>query len=258
MTRKTQTPDALDQLRVELENATDAEALIIQFKGVPVRGAHGVLKRWPEDKFRGLQWQRAELHAHRVTVIRPAKGQAHVVSQSPIGLLAFYRVVCQHNPELLFDEDAGARAATLLLAQVELEESHQASPSTSKPLWWEPHVGALVGTKQAKLRLGVKTRNGVNSLVRTGKLLALRGPGARTLRYPESQFDPNTGRPWADLPKVLSLLRSARISDPEIAGWLVSPQSELDDLSPQQWLTARRDPEWVVTVARRTAADLVS
>ncbi len=90
-------------------------------------------------------------------------------------------------------------------------------------------------------------------LADAGILLSLPGSGGRV--YPAFQFS-RDGLPNPVVADALDLLMQADISEFTAAGWFVTPQKELDDRTPAEWIVSDGDPEALLRVARQTAAHL--
>lgn len=149
--------------------------------------------------------------------------------------------------ELGFDEDDpavgdvrsfGRRAALLVAADTV----------------WGRHLGPMLSTKQVIQLLRVTTRQAVNDRVRRHRLLALPGHD-RELDYPAFQFRAN-GEPYPGVPAVLKAFSTAGISPPTIASWFVTPQPDLDGVTPVEWMAAARDDNELAHAAQRSAQRL--
>jgi len=118
------------------------------------------------------------------------------------------------------------------------------------------HVGLLFDAEQARIVLGVASRQAVSKLARRGRLLALDAAGRRKL-YPAFQLGFN-GRPYPELARVLAIFDGAVETAYTVAFWLVSPQQLLEGESPAAWMRCRRDPERLLEAARRASAALAN
>lgn len=130
--------------------------------------------------------------------------------------------------------DAGARAAAAAL--------------------WRGRVGATLDTQDVTELLGI-TRQALDSRKRTGSVLAI--PGSGTSHYPVWQFDVG-GSTAAVRPITLMIVTAFReylddVAPFTIAAWATSPQPELDDRTPAEWIVDGGDDEPLVLAARRTA-----
>lgn len=117
---------------------------------------------------------------------------------------------------------------------------------------WRRHLGPSLTTMQVAELLGVGSRQAVHDRVRRRRLLAL--PTAeRDLAYPAFQFS-ETGEPYAEIGLVLDAFADAVLSPHTVASWLVTPQAALAGSTPIEWIRDGRQPEPLVTTARRGAA----
>ena len=122
------------------------------------------------------------------------------------------------------------------------------------PLIWRALVGEALDTEHVRELLGV-TRQALYQRVERGTLLGL--PGERTTLFPVWQFDDGGAR--AVTSQIVSAFRDALEDDYEpllVASWAVTPQPELDDRSPQDWLATGGAEEPVVVSAKRAAQAL--
>jgi len=121
-------------------------------------------------------------------------------------------------------------------------------------LQWQEHLGPLLTWQDAALLMAsVNTRQGVNDMVHRGRLLALRAEGGH-LVYPLFQF--HAGRPLPALGDLLAAFREVGVDAWTVASWLVTPQDELDGVTPVEWLKGGREPDRAVAAARHAAARL--
>lgn len=117
---------------------------------------------------------------------------------------------------------------------------------------WRRHLGPSLNTRQVAELLGVGTRQAVNDRVRRRRLLAL-PTREGDLAYPVFQFD-DRGRPYPALGPVLEAFAASGLSPYTIGSWLVTAQGALDGVTPVDWLREGRDPERLVTAARRSVS----
>lgn len=144
----------------------------------------------------------------------------------------------EHDPEIGDPRSLGRRAALFAVAGT----------------LWGRHLGPLLTTTQVAELLGVSTRQAVSDRVKRHRILALPA-GERDLAYPAFQFSESGKRkPYPAMPPVLEVLSPAGLSPHTIASWFVTPQRDLDDATPVEWMAERRDVDRLLTAARRTAA----
>jgi hypothetical protein len=125
------------------------------------------------------------------------------------------------------------------------------------PLIWGEAVGERWSTTYVAEFLGV-SRQALHERVKRGTLLGVLGRG--TTWFPTWQFDIANRN---SRPVVPTVLHAFRHTDPplapvEVAAWALSPQVELEDLTPADWLAAGRPESAVVDAARQTAARLAA
>jgi hypothetical protein len=133
---------------------------------------------------------------------------------------------------------AAARRAGLLAAAAEV---------------WEHELGPMLTSAQVRALLGDVSRQRVDELLRSRRLIGLLDQGGRR-RFPAFQF--HDGRPQAPLVDAFWTLADAAVSPWTAASWCVSEDDQLDGLSPVQWVREQRDAERLALVARRDAARL--
>lgn len=119
---------------------------------------------------------------------------------------------------------------------------------------WEKHIGRLLERSEAQTLLGVRTRQAVSELVRRKRLLAVRGQGGRLL-FPTFQFA-RSGRPFPEMPDILTIFEPAHLDPYTIAGWFTTGQGLLEGMTPADWLRQSRDPGPVLESARGASARL--
>ena len=144
--------------------------------------------------------------------------------------------VDERDPEIGGARSLGRRAALLAVAGTV----------------WRRHLGPLLDTKQVAELLRVGTRQAVSDRVKRHRILAL-PTGERDLAYPAFQFT-EKGQPYAAMATVLEAFAPARLSPHTIASWFVTPQPELDEATPAEWMAEGHEAERLVLAARRTAA----
>lgn len=119
---------------------------------------------------------------------------------------------------------------------------------------WRDRLGPMLDVSEVKTLLGVGTRQAVHDFARRRRLLALPGPGGRTV-YPAFQFR-RGGRPYPVLPELLKCFHEAHVRRHTLAAWFKTPQGSLSGMTPVGWMEAGRDPATLLEAARRTAARL--
>jgi hypothetical protein len=112
-------------------------------------------------------------------------------------------------------------------------------------------MGPFYDTAGLSLWLGI-TRQAVHDRVRRRALLAVMTADGKTL-YPAWQFN-NAGQVVPHLREVLEVFRDVPAEDWSVAVWLTTPEEELDELTPAQWLLAGGAVEAVRALAMDVAA----
>ncbi|HET6550792.1 MAG TPA: hypothetical protein VFG79_20180, partial [Solirubrobacter sp.] len=133
---------------------------------------------------------------------------------------------------------AAARRAGLLAAAAEV---------------WEHELGPLLSSAQVRELLGDVSRQRVDELLRSRRLIGLLDQGGRR-RFPAFQF--YDGRPQGPLVEAFWTVADAAVSPWTAASWCVSDDDQLDGVSPVRWVHEHRDSEQLALVARRDAARL--
>ncbi|MGH9066613.1 MAG: hypothetical protein ACRD0J_03695 [Acidimicrobiales bacterium] len=120
---------------------------------------------------------------------------------------------------------------------------------------WRDHLGELLDVRRTMELLGVTTRQAVYDLVARRRLLGLsrRGGG---MAFPGFQFDPDTGRPYEVIPRLLATFTTAGVDAYTVATWLATYQDELEGRSPMSLLADPVAAEPLQAAAERTAARL--
>ncbi len=134
------------------------------------------------------------------------------------------------------------------------EIGRQAGEAAAAAATWRERLGDTLDTETVVRLLGV-TRQALDSRKRTGSVVAL--PGSGTSHYPAWQFDTSGPRPVVrDIMLGIVTAFRERLDDPSpftIAAWATSPQPELEDRTPADWVLAGGADEPVVAAARRAA-----
>lgn len=163
---------------------------------------------------------------------------------------------------------AALRAFEDTLERLDLDEEKLADPAVQErlgrraallvtsELTWAEHLGPLFDWKAVASVLGtVGTRQGINDLAKRGRLLGLPTKTGKLL-YPAFQLA--GGRTLPGLPDVLAVLGESGASPWTQASWFVTPQPELDELTPALHLMRVGHDDAVMLSARRAAARLAA
>ncbi len=119
---------------------------------------------------------------------------------------------------------------------------------------WENELGPLLSGSQVRELLGDVSRQRVDELLRSHRLIGLRD-SARRRQFPTFQF--RDGRPLEPLVAAYwTVAEDGAVSDWTVASWCVAPDKALEGRSPAQWAREGRDSERLARVARQDAARL--
>ncbi|MEW6470935.1 MAG: hypothetical protein AB1679_01575 [Actinomycetota bacterium] len=130
----------------------------------------------------------------------------------------------------------------------------QGADAAVAPLIWAAAVGDRWATSTVTEFLHV-TRQALHKRLVKGTILGL--PGTGTTWFPTWQFDVDARQVRPMVAELIAAFRDELGSvDPFlVASWATTPQPELG-MSPEDWLASGKDPDEVVRVARRAAAEL--
>jgi hypothetical protein len=148
-----------------------------------------------------------------------------------------------------------ARTVGELLGErpLSVEAARRAGMLAASAQAWENELGPLLDSAQVRELLGDVSRQRVDELLRTHRLIGLREQSGRR-RFPVFQF--HDGRPQAPLIDAFWTVAEAAANDWTAASWCVAADDALDGLSPQRWAREGRDPDQLARVARQDAARL--
>jgi hypothetical protein len=134
------------------------------------------------------------------------------------------------------------------------ELGEQGADAAVAPLVWDAAIGERWPTTMVTEFLHV-TRQALHKRVVNGSAVGLAGRG--TTWFPVWQFDLNAHQVRPEVVDIAKSFRDAIPSDTAfvVASWATTDQPELG-MSPEQWLSAGKDPAELVRVARRTANEL--
>lgn len=120
---------------------------------------------------------------------------------------------------------------------------------------WRKVAGDCIETADVTRMLDI-TRQAVAKRVKGGTLLGV--PGRRTTLFPAWQFDEERRDIRPDVKYVLQLFRvEGGVDDPYlIIGWADTPQEELENLSPRQWIEQAKDDGPLKLAAERAAREI--
>lgn len=118
---------------------------------------------------------------------------------------------------------------------------------------WENELGPLLSSAQVRELFGDVSRQRVDELLRSRRLIGLRDSAGRR-QFPTFQF--HDGRPLEPLVSAFWTVADGAASDWTAASWCVSADDALEGRSPARWAREGRDPERLARVARQDAARL--
>jgi hypothetical protein len=132
---------------------------------------------------------------------------------------------------------------------------HRAALLVGSTASWHEHLGELLDVPAVMALLGVGTRQAVYDLVTRRRMLALPRRGG-SMVFPAFQFDPATGRPYPQIPQILTIFGAAGLDSYTVATWLSTAQDQLNGATPTSLLATADSAETVLDAARRTATRL--
>lgn len=129
-----------------------------------------------------------------------------------------------------------------------------AALTIARPHVWEGQLGPLLASAQLRSLLGGISREALAQRVKRGTLIALRDRRGK-VRYPLFQLDESGAVP-SEVPTLVKLFRDRGLSTWELTTFMTTPQRELDDRSPIDWIRSTGDDQLLLAVARESAAAL--
>jgi hypothetical protein len=149
---------------------------------------------------------------------------------------------------IAFVENAGE-----LLAGKELSvaDARRAGMLAAAGAAWENELGPLLTSAQVRELLGSVSRQRVDELLRSRRLIGMSDRSGRR-RFPLFQF--RDGRPIETLVAAYWTVVAGDADEWTAASWCVAPDPALDGSSPVQWSKADSDAELLLRVARQDAA----
>jgi hypothetical protein len=111
----------------------------------------------------------------------------------------------------------------------------------------------LLSSSQVGELLGGVSRQRVDELLRSRRLIGLRDSGGRR-RFPAFQFV--DGQPLQPLISAFWTVADAAVSDWTAASWCVAPDDALEGLTPVEWARSHEDGERLQRIAHQDAARL--
>jgi hypothetical protein len=118
---------------------------------------------------------------------------------------------------------------------------------------WENELGPLLSSAQVRTLVGGVSRQRVDELLRSRRLIGLRDTAGKR-RFPAFQF--HDGQPLAPLVAAYWTVADTASSDWTAASWCVSPDDALAGRTPVHWARDGGDADRLASIARHDAARL--
>jgi hypothetical protein len=118
---------------------------------------------------------------------------------------------------------------------------------------WENELGPSLSSAQVRALLGDVSRQRVDELLRSRRLIGLRDSAGRR-QFPLFQF--HDGRPLEPLVAAYWIVADGAASEWTAASWCVARDEALERRSPVEWAREGRDPDRLNRIARQDAARL--
>jgi hypothetical protein len=135
--------------------------------------------------------------------------------------------------------------------ELSVEDARRAGMLAAAGAAWENELGPLLTSAQVRELLGHVSRQRVDELLRSRRLIGMSDRSGRR-RFPLFQF--RDGRPVETLIAAYWTVADGGADEWTAASWCVAPDPALDGSSPVQWSKADSDTELLLRVARQDAA----
>jgi hypothetical protein len=135
--------------------------------------------------------------------------------------------------------------------ELSVEDARRAGMLAAASAAWEHELGPLLTSAQVRELLGNVSRQRVDELLRSRRLIGMSDRSGRR-RFPLFQF--RDGRPTETLVAAYWTVADGGADEWTAASWCVAPHPALDGSSPVQWSKSDGDAELLVRVARQDAA----
>ena len=135
--------------------------------------------------------------------------------------------------------------------ELSVEDARRAGMLAAAGAAWENELGPLLNSGQVRELLGNVSRQRVDELLRSRRLIGMSDRSGRR-RFPLFQF--RDGRPIETLVAAYWTVANGGADEWTSASWCVAPDPALDGSSPVQWSKADNDAELLLRVARQDAA----
>lgn len=201
-----------------------------------------------------LALERAEQHLREVEsdLARTRQSVLAIVEESP-GITAAQPAerAGLHGPAL----QAFADTVRELLGDqpLSVQSARRAAMLAAAEEVWEGQLGPLLSSAQVRELLGGVSRQRVDELLRSKRLIGLTDSSSRR-RFPAFQF--RDGHVIGSLVAAFWIVAGSPVSDWTAASWCTSPHDGLDERTPVAWAIGGGDPERLALIASRDAARL--
>lgn len=136
---------------------------------------------------------------------------------------------------------------------LDVETARRAALLAAAGQAWENELGPMLSSAQVRELLRDVSRQRVDELLRSQRLIGLRDSAGRR-RFPAFQFA--DGQPIQPLISAFWTVADGAISEWTAAAWCVAPDDALAGETPAAWARAGHDPERLERVARQDRARL--
>ncbi len=137
--------------------------------------------------------------------------------------------------------------------QLSVSDARRAGMLAAAGAVWENELGPMLSSAQVRELLGDVSRQRVDELLRSHRLIGLRDSSGRR-RFPLFQF--KDGRPIELLIAAYWTVGEGMVDEWSAASWCVAGDEALGGESPAQWARVGGDPERLLRVARQDSARL--
>ena len=118
---------------------------------------------------------------------------------------------------------------------------------------WRHELGPLLGSADVRTLLGDVSRQRVDELLRSRRLIGPQDSSGRR-QFPLFQFE--DGQPLDSLVSAYWIVADGAVSEWTAASWCVTPDEALGGMSPVEWTRAGNDRDRLLAIARQDAARL--
>ncbi len=134
-----------------------------------------------------------------------------------------------------------------------VKDAERAAILAASGTTWENELGPLLSSADVRRLLGDVSRQRVDELLRSRRLIGLRDKSGRR-QFPLFQFV--DGQPLEALVMAYWTVADGAANDWTAASWCVMPDSALEGSSPVQWAKERKDSDRLLSVSQQDASRL--